>query len=149
MTQANKETADKIMPKLPKKQRKALCYDSQVEDARKHVIEVNKRHVLENTKATHLEFEESKRKLEKAYKMANTKYIEKKLKEYEEANLNQRHHLAWGIINDVSGRKKSRSGRLKGNRKEERLSNWYDHFEILQNSQKRMRKSLLFMMNYQ
>ena len=57
--------------------------------------------------------------------------LKEKLKEYEEANLNQRHHLAWGIINDVSGRKKSRSGKLKGNTKEERLSNWYDHFEKL------------------
>ena len=131
LIQANKETADKIMPKLPKKQRKALCYDSKVEDARKHLMDVNKRHVLENTKDTHLEFEQSKRKLDKAYKMANTKYIEEKLKDYEEDSLNQRHHLAWGIINDVSGRKKSRSGRLKGNTKEERLSNWYDHFEKL------------------
>ena len=50
-------------------------------------MEVNKRHVQENTNDTHLEFEKSKRKLDKAYEMANTKYIEKKLKEYEEANL--------------------------------------------------------------
>ena len=131
LIQVNKETVDKVMPKLLKKQRKALCYDSMVEDARKHLMEVNKRHVQENTKDTHLEFEESKRKLDKAYEMANNKYIEEKLKEYKETNLNQRHHLAWGIINDVSGRKKSRSGRLKGNTKEERLSNWYDHFEKL------------------
>ena len=89
LIQANKETADKIMPKLPKKQRKALCYDSKVEDARKHLIEVNKRHVQENNKNKHLEFEKNKRKLDKAYEMAYTKYIEKKLKEYEEANLNQ------------------------------------------------------------
>ena len=70
LIQAYKETADKIMPKLPKKQRKALCYDSKVEDASKHLMEVNKRHVQENTKDTHLEFEESKRKLHKAYEMA-------------------------------------------------------------------------------
>ena len=76
LIQANKETADKIMPKLPKKQRKALCYDSKVEDARQQLMEVNKRHVQENTKDTHLEFEQSKRKLDKAYEMANTKYIE-------------------------------------------------------------------------
>ena len=91
MIQANKETADEIMPKLPKKQRKALCYDSKVEDARKHLMKVNKRHVQENTRDTHLEFEESKRKVDKAYEMANTKYIEKKLKEYEDPNLNQRY----------------------------------------------------------
>ena len=113
-------------------------------------MEVNKRHVQGNTKDTHLEFEESKRKLDKAYEMANTKHNETKPKEYGEANLNQRHRLAWGTINDVSDRKQSRSGRLKGNTKEERLSNQYDHFEKLlgnpPKSKKRMRKSLLFMM---
>ena len=67
------------MLKLPKKQSIALCYDSKVEDARKHLTEVNKRHAQENTKGTHLEFEESKGKFDKAYEMANTKYIEKKL----------------------------------------------------------------------
>ena len=92
--QANKETADKIMPKLPKKQRKSLCYDSKVEEARKHLMEVSKRHVRENTKDKHLEIEESKEKLDKAYERADIKYIEKELKEYEEADLNQRHHLS-------------------------------------------------------
>ena len=33
-----------------------------------------------------LNFEESKGKLDKAYEMANTKYIEKNVKEYEKAN---------------------------------------------------------------
>ena len=81
LIQANKEAADKVMPKLPKKQRKALCYDSKVEKARQHLKKVNKRHVQENTKDTHLEFEQCKENLDRAYEMANTEYIEKKLKE--------------------------------------------------------------------
>ena len=40
--------------------------------------------------------------------MANTKYIENKMKEYEEANLKQRHHLACDINNDFNGRKKNK-----------------------------------------
>ena len=131
LIQANKEAAEKVMPKVPKKQRKALCYDSKVEEARKHLREVHKRHVQENTKDTHAELEESKAQLDQAYEKANTEFIEKKLKEYEEANLNHRHHLAWGIINDVSGRKVSRSGRLKGSTKEERINNWHEHFQKL------------------
>ncbi|XP_072039400.1 uncharacterized protein [Amphiura filiformis] len=131
LIQANKEAAEKVMPKLPKKQRKALCFDSRVEQARQHLTEVNKRHVKENTKDTHLEFEQSKDELDQAYERANREFIENKLKEYEEANLNHRHKLAWGIINCVSGRKKVRSGRLKDDNKEERLKKWHDHFKNL------------------
>ena len=107
LIQANREPADKVMPKLCKKRSKALCYDSKVEEARQHLKEVNKRHILRSTRSTHLELEQSKERLDQAYKTANTEFIEKKLREYEAANLNQRHHLAWSIINDVSGRKKS------------------------------------------
>ena len=52
LIQANKETAEKVMPRVPKKQRRALCYDARVEKARNHLKEVNKRHVRENTKDT-------------------------------------------------------------------------------------------------
>ena len=53
LIQANKETAEKVMPRVPKKQRRALCYDARVEKARNHLKEVNERHVRENTKDTH------------------------------------------------------------------------------------------------
>ena len=105
------------MPKLPKNQRKALCYDVRVEKARQHLKEVNKRHVKVNTKDTHLEFEQSKVNLDKAYEKANSDYLENKLNEFEDANLNHRHQLAWELINEVS-RKKSKRGRLKGDTKE-------------------------------
>ena len=58
------------MPRVPKKQRRALCYDARVEKARNHLKEVNKRHVRENTKDTHLEFEQCKVKLDEAYTVA-------------------------------------------------------------------------------
>ena len=39
LIQANKETAEKVMPRVPKKQRKALCYDVRVEMARNQLKE--------------------------------------------------------------------------------------------------------------
>ena len=35
------------------------------------------------------------------------------------------------LVNEISGRKKPRSGRLKGATKEERIKSWYDHFQQL------------------
>ena len=39
--------------------------------------------------------------------------------------------MAWDLINEISGRNKSRSGRLKGDTKEERVNRWFDHFQKL------------------
>ena len=55
--------------------------------------------------------------------MTNSDYLEGKLKEFEEAITNHKHQLAWKLINDVTGRKMSRGGRIKGNTKVERLHN--------------------------
>ena len=121
LIQAKKETAEKVMPRVPKKQRRALCYDARVEKGRNHLKEVRKRHVRENTKYTHLEFEQCKEKLDEAYSLANEEYLERKLNEFEKANVNQKYQTAWSLINEVSGRKKSRAGRLQGNTNEERI----------------------------
>ena len=67
LIQANKETAEKVMPRVPKKQRKALCYDARVEMARIHLKEVDKRRAQETTKDTHLELEECKEKLDETF----------------------------------------------------------------------------------
>ena len=73
------------MPRVPKRQSKALCYDAREEKARNHLKEVNERHVRENTKETHLEFEQCKEKLDEAYSLANEEYLERKLNEFEQA----------------------------------------------------------------
>ena len=73
------------------------------------------------TLKTHLEFEQCKKKLDEAYSLANEEYLERKLNEFEKANVNQKYRKAWSLINEVSGRKKSRAGRLQGNTKEERI----------------------------
>jgi hypothetical protein len=120
------------MTEIPKKQRKALSYDVRVEKARLNLEKVNERHVRENNKDSHLEFEQmSKDRLDEVYDNANKDYLEKKPKEFDEAHINQRHRLAWKLINEVSGRKMSKCSRLKGNTKEERLDNWHDHFQNL------------------
>ena len=91
LIQANKEGAEKVMPRVPKKQRKTLCYDARVEMVRNLLKEVNERHVRENTKDTHLEFEQCKEKLDEAYSLANEEYLKRKLNEFEKANMNQKY----------------------------------------------------------
>ena len=47
------------------------------------------------------------------------------------AHANGRHKESWKIINQISGRKGCRAGQIKGESKEERIRNWYEHFKGL------------------
>ncbi|XP_072016329.1 uncharacterized protein [Amphiura filiformis] len=125
----NKETAAKLLPRVQKKtNQNALCYDVRVEKARHHLKEA---HVIENDKTSCYAFEQSKRTLDDAYEEANSDYLEKKLNDFEEANLSYKHRMPWDLVNEISGRKKSRNGRLKGDAKEDRIQSWFNHFQEL------------------
>jgi hypothetical protein len=131
LIKANKEAAEKLIPHQKRKHQKALCYDKRVEDARQHLKEVFEQHAEVNSRESSLELEQGKDELDKAYEAANQDYLEEKLMEFETANLNHKHHVAWQLINEISGRKKTRGGRIKGDTKEARVGNWYNHFKQL------------------
>ena len=42
-----------------------------------------------------------------------------------------RHAESWKLINDITGRKASTKGQLKGDTQKERIENWYNHFKDL------------------
>ena len=131
LIKANEEAAKKFIPHQKRKHQKALCYDKRVEEARQHLKEVYEKHVEENTQDSSEDLEQSKNELDKAYEVANQDYLKEKLAEFEAANLNQQHHTAWQLINEISGRRKARGGRIKGDTKEARVENWYNHFKQL------------------
>ena len=99
LTQANKETAAKLLPRVERKRQKALCYDVNVEKARYHLKEAYEKHVTENTNDSSLEFEIRKRNLDDAYEAANRQYLDKKLNEFEEADRHHQHKMAWDLVN--------------------------------------------------
>ena len=57
--------------------------------------------------------------------------VMEKVKSVEEAHGNQQHSEAWRIINEISGRKKSKEGQVTGTSADERVSTWYSHFRHL------------------
>ena len=85
---ANKETADKILPKLQRKRQKALCFSGKIERARDKLKAAYERHTQIDSKETALEFKEGKRQLDKAYEEVNAEFLDKKLQEVENASLN-------------------------------------------------------------
>jgi hypothetical protein len=57
--------------------------------------------------------------------------LNNKLKEVEMAHVNCKHGQSWKLINDITGRKSSMKGQLKGDTQQERVNNWYHHFKYL------------------
>ena len=50
------------------------------------------------------------------------------IKKVEEADSKSQHGESWKLINEISGRKTSKKGILKGKSQEERIKAWYIHF---------------------
>ena len=76
-------------------------------------------------------FNEAKEKLDAAYKQEQLTYLQKKIEEIQSTADNQKSAIAWKIVNDVSGRKKSSHARIKASSQEERIDKWKQHFERL------------------
>ena len=51
--------------------------------------------------------------------------------EAEQAHASSRHGVAWKLINEISGRHRAQSSKLKANSPEERVQAWYNHFSKL------------------
>ena len=57
--------------------------------------------------------------------------LAEKLVDAERAHRSQQHSLGWNLINEVTGRKSSATGKLKRNTENERRKGWYNHFSSL------------------
>ena len=53
------------------------------------------------------------------------------IRRLEEMDNTKKHRETWKAINSISGRKKEKTSMLEGNNKEERVNNWFKHFEGL------------------
>ena len=53
------------------------------------------------------------------------------IEKVENADDRSKHGESWNLIDQISGRKKGRQGIVNGKTKEERVSNWFKHFQTL------------------
>ena len=53
------------------------------------------------------------------------------MKEVETAHVNSKHGQSWKLIDDITGRKTSAKGQLKGDTQKGRVANWFKHFQSL------------------
>ena len=63
------------------------------------------------------------------YGEVNKEILRDKIKQVDIANQNCQHKAAWDLINEISGRRTSKRGQIKGETQTDRLQSWYSHFQ--------------------
>ena len=69
--------------------------------------------------------------LKEAYKLEQTKYLERPIDYITNAVNNQKAAAAWKVVNEISGKKSCNSSKLKASSQEERVQLWQKHFKNL------------------
>ena len=95
-----------------------------VEDARRNFDHV---WTTENREALN----EAKQLLFNAYDKIKGEELMEKVQRVEAAQGEQQHGEAWRVINEMSGRKRSKEGQVAGHSPEERVITWFTHFQNL------------------
>ena len=128
---AHDKAAEDHIP-LKKKQKKRIPWENDViTEKRRYLNQCYKQRQGATTEDSNANLESAKQELENAYIAEQEKYIKEKIEILENAHANRKSRMAWSIINEISGRKKTNTGRIKASSPEERIKLWRDHFANL------------------
>ncbi|XP_072048646.1 uncharacterized protein [Amphiura filiformis] len=122
------ETATERYERFIKANRKQ---QKRVVRARDDIRETYDAYQLDATERNRHRYKEAKANLEEAYNTATEEDLSKRLRAVEEAHDNCKHGQSWKLINEITGRKASVKGQLKGDTQNERINNWFTHFKDL------------------
>ena len=134
---ANKEAAEKLVPGRKKARKVQFSKDTRVIEARKKINDAYNAYQHDRQDTSHaseekrLIYKQAKKSLETTYNDVVEEDLTSKLKEVEMAHVKSRHGQSWRLINDISWRKASAKGQLKGDTQKERVKNWFNHFKNL------------------
>ena len=116
---ANKEAAEKSIPVRKKARQVQFSRDTRVIEARKKINDAYNAYQEDTSEEKRLIYKQAKRSLETTYSDVVEEDLTSKLKEVEMAHVNSKHGQSWRLINDISGRKASAKGQLKGDTQKE------------------------------
>ena len=131
---ANKEIALSTLPKKRKKKDIQNC-SVDVIKAREELETSAKLNRQTPTPSSQERLQTAKDNLDDIYKKEMEEYIETKAKDIEQMHIERRHAVAWETLRELTNKKTTPLSRIKGNTKDERLKNWYDHFKNLLGSE--------------
>ena len=131
LIQSNEEAAEKLIPKRKKKRKKKTSDDPRIVETRQKVQEAFAKYQKDPTTNNQIELQAQKQSLQTMYDQCMEEELEEQIRKVESLATEYKHRESWKIVNEISGRNKSKKGILEGKNKEERIKNWFNHFKQL------------------
>jgi len=128
---ANCETAEELLPGIQREKKHARSNDPRVVEQRERMKKAYHTYQEHTDEGNRQELEEARGRLEEAYKLVAEEELTSRIHEVEEEQKHHKHSRTWQLINEISERRTSRKGQLKGTSQQERVKNWYEHFRRL------------------
>ena len=128
---ATQEATEEVIPTKEKGKRAKFSSDPRVVTARENIKGAYNKYEQATSDECRIKYKEAKKDLEEVYNTVMEEDLTTKLNDVESAHINSKHGKSWRLINDITGRKASRTGQLKGDTQEARIKNWYNHFKDL------------------
>ena len=128
---ANEEATRKWVPTKGRHRASPRSKHPEVVRARTLVEEARRSFEREGTAESRVELNSAKQQLFSTYDRIKGEELMEKVKKVEAEHGKQRYKESWKVINEMSGRKKTREGQLAGCSPEERVTSWFTHFRDL------------------
>ena len=129
--QANKETAEELIPKIERNKKSTISNDPKVIEARNDVQSAFKNYIAKNDHESHVLLQKRKNELQQIYLKLQETELNNLVSKVEHANRQSKMKESWRLINRITNRKSTKQGMIKGASKEERVNKWYEHFSNL------------------
>ena len=121
-------TAVGCMRQVPKLKMKLNSQDPRIINALESITSAHKELVKKKCQSNRTLYKQKKIEMLQMYKVIKDEELEKKVNVIEKADLGMRYLESWNLINEISGRKVTKSSQLNGNNTEYRVVLWYEHF---------------------
>ena len=129
--EANEAASKLLLPKKEKKKGTKISLDPRIEAVRLELQDSSKRYHANTTEINRLSVQECGQKLGDTYKAIQEEILNGQIKELEEMSQQGRHAKSWSVINKITGKVPSFTGKIKGNSPKDRVQRWQNHFATL------------------
>ena len=103
--------------------------NARVDDARKKITRLTRKYNIHTTKGIRKQLQEAKDDLQAVYKELEEQRMNEQIGQVESAFIARDTSKAWNIVNTLTNRKASTSGKLSGKRAEGRKKQWFEYFK--------------------
>ena len=128
---ANKEAAKELIPLKKKRRQENTAKNKQIDSARQKVKKAFSTYQRTPNAENQAQLQTEKTNLTETYGMIEEEELERMIAEIEDSDSKHKHANCWKLINEVTGRKTTKKGIIRGNSKEERIKQWHKHFSTL------------------